>query len=418
MITITDIHGRDIDIDINVNGDDIYTLAGIVLVVPTGTPQDVAVNTIEAMAPWDYVAPLPPTTSVPVGAGNLNYIINGDMSIDQRFNGGPNTIANPPTGAYYYTLDRWSYSAAPGSTLSQTMSRYLTSTFLTPPPPGFPYCLRYLRNANYSPPGNHAVYLSQGIEGDLISDLLWGTSDAKPVTLSFWVYCSVAGLHGGSIKNPNTVGGRGYPFSYTVPVTNQWSFQIIQIPGDATVGAWPIGNGLSIQLNFALSVGGVYAATPGVWGPGANIFGSVGQVGLNNINNTFAITGVKLEVGNVATPFQSETPAKKLADCQRYFQIIGAPGTPNRGSLGASSYSNSTTFVNYAGVSYRTLMRALPTVTLSNLTQQQVTSMQIGTIGNTACVAQWLNSLTTSGGQLFYTLNLDAELLGPSAGFP
>lgn len=59
MSTITDMYGREIDVQIDVDGQDIYTLEGITLAVPTGTPEAQAVSSIEAMAPPWYVAAEP-----------------------------------------------------------------------------------------------------------------------------------------------------------------------------------------------------------------------------------------------------------------------------------------------------------------------------------------------------------------------
>ena len=65
MSTIIDIYGRTIDVQIDVEGQDIYTLVGIILSVPTGTPQTNAVLSIEGMAPAGYVPPPPPPPPPP-----------------------------------------------------------------------------------------------------------------------------------------------------------------------------------------------------------------------------------------------------------------------------------------------------------------------------------------------------------------
>ena len=80
------------------------------------------------------------------------------------------------------------------------------------------------------------------------------------------------------------------------------------------------GNGVGAYLRFELGGSTTYRAAAG-WQSGnlVGVTGSVSVVGTNGAN--FYLTGVKLEIGSVATPFNRQSLAKSMADCQRYYQV-------------------------------------------------------------------------------------------------
>ena len=80
------------------------------------------------------------------------------------------------------------------------------------------------------------------------------------------------------------------------------------------------GNGGRVMLTFDLGVGSTYRGAAGAWAA-ANYLGATGAVSVVATNGaTFYLTGVKLEIGSVATPFNRQSLAKSMADCQRYYQ--------------------------------------------------------------------------------------------------
>jgi hypothetical protein len=237
-----------------------------------------------------------------IGARNQNRIINGDMRLDQRNAGGAITSADA------YSVDRW--GIAYSSTNSTASVQRVTDA-----PVRFTNSLKYTVTSAASPLANSSS-IRQVIEGFNISDLFWGTSNASPITLSFWVKSSLTGNFGGSITNGNF--DRTYPFPYTINSSNTWEYKTVTIPGDTT-GTWNTGNTAGIQVNFSLGAVSAREATANVW---ANTIARqpTGSVNLISTNGaTWQITGVQLEAGTVATPFERRSYGQELALCQRYF---------------------------------------------------------------------------------------------------
>jgi len=267
-----------------------------------------------------------------------NRIINGDMRIDQRNNGASGTAIST------YTIDRWYYAASQASKGTWTRQPSAAAGAL-----GFPYTLGFTSSSAYASLAADVFVFRQPIEADMVSDFAWGTASAQPVTLSFWVLSSLTGTFSGSLGGAAT---RSYPFTFSIPAASAWTKIIITIPGDTT-GAWVLsGNAAGATLMFDLGNGSNFRGPANTWASvdyrGAT--GSVSVVGTNGAN--FSVTGVKLEVGSVATPFPRQSLAKSLADCQRYYATGNVIFSGNVTS--ASGY--------YAAGSLPVPMRATPTL--------------------------------------------------------
>ena len=78
----------------------------------------------------------------------------------------------------------------------------------------------------------------------------------------------------------------------------------------------------------------------------------------DNTSNYLRMTGVQLEVGDTATPFEHRSFGEELAACQRYYEIIGSAGT---GDIVIGGYANNNTF--YETFQFKAEKRAAPTVT-------------------------------------------------------
>jgi hypothetical protein len=245
-----------------------------------------------------------------LGAGDSsamkNRIINGAMVIDQRNAGASYT----PTGAQPYCLDRWKVDISQASKLTVQQDAGAVT-----PPVGFTDYLGVTSTSAYSITSSDYFVLRQAIEGFNVSDLGWGTANAKTVTLSFWVRSSLTGTFGGALLNNGV--NRSYPYSYTISSANTWEYKTITITGDTT-GTWLVNNGIGMFVQFGLGVGSTFSGTAGAW-EGAYRFSATGATSVVGTNGaTFYITGVQLEVGTQATSFEYENYTVTLQKCQRY----------------------------------------------------------------------------------------------------
>jgi hypothetical protein len=312
--------------------------------------------------------------SAPQAIGD-NRIINGDMRIDQRNNGATGTASG-------YTVDRWQYQAAQAS--KGVWQRN------TGGPSGFPYSLYLSSSSAYASVASDYFQFSQAIEADMVSDFAWGTSNAQPVTLSFWALSSLTGSFSGSIRN--AANNRSYPFSFSIPTASTWTRVVVTVPGD-TGGTWVMsGNAGALVLAFDLGCGTTYRGPANAWAA-ANYIGVTGSVSIVATNGaSLFLTGVKLEIGSVATPYNRQSLAKSMADCQRYFQQPAV----SLGTNYAVGFADSTT--NFLSTMPLVVtMRAAPTVAFS-----AVGTFGIRLSGGTqvACTAVTLAAVTASAIQI------------------
>jgi len=282
-----------------------------------------------------------------------NRIINGDMRIDQRNAGASVT---PSSTGTTYTLDRWKIEVSSGSKISVQQNAGSVT-----PPTGFTKYLGITSLAATSLGATDYYILSQNIEGLNIADLEWGTANAQAVTLSFWVRSSLTGTFGGVLYN--YTGAISYPFSYTISSANTWTKISITIAGPTT-GTWLSDTGIGLSVVFGLGAGSSVSGTAGSWQSTLyrSATGATSVVGTNGA--TFYITGVQLEVGTSATPFERRLYGQELALCQRYYQRL----TSLSGNyVGFGVGRNVTTTASDIYIKYANTMRSAPTIGLSNV---------------------------------------------------
>ena len=239
-----------------------------------------------------------------------NRIINGDMRIDQRASGASTT----PSASGYHTVDRFGvfFSQVSKLTIGQNLDAVT-------PPTNFTNYLGTKTASAVSVAAGDYFFSQHVIEGFNIADLGWGTANAKTVTLSFKVYSSITGTFGGAVLNNGSA--RSYPFSYIISSANTWTDVSITIEGD-TSGTWLTNNGVGMYIRFGLGSGSTFTGASGAWTTGNYVqpTGSVSVVGTSGA--TFYITGVQLEEGSVATPFEHRMYGQELALCQRYYEVL------------------------------------------------------------------------------------------------
>jgi len=283
------------------------------------------------------------TPSISNMAGR-NRIINGDMRLNQRALG---TFTPTIAGSLAnYSIDRWTFQLNQSSKLTTAQS--------TVAPSGFTNSLLVTSSSAYTPSGTDYFALTTRIEGANVADLGFGLASAATVTLSFWVRSSLTGTFGANLTN--SANNRSYPFTYTISAANTWEQKTITIAGDTT-GTWLTTTGTGIEVNFSMGMGSTYGSgTAGAWaGSWSFPSGAVSVVGTNGA--TFYITGVQLEAGSVATPFERRPFGTELMLCQRYFYRINDADAVISGRCGTNTFIGTT--------SLPVMPRAAPTITPS-----------------------------------------------------
>jgi len=250
------------------------------------------------------------------GSSNVtfrNRIINGAMVFDQRNAGASVTPSSNPT----YTLDRWNLTFSQGSKFSIQQTPSATETgFATRVGAGFTNYLAATVVSSVSVGAGDYFAIQQLIEGLNVSDLAWGTANAKTITLSFLVRSSLTGTFGGALSN--SAGDRSYPFSYTISTANTWEQKSVTIAGD-TSGTWLTTNGVGMYVRFGLGAGATFSGTAGAWAA-SNYFSATSAVSVVGTGSaTFYITGVQLEAGTTASPFEYRQYGTEYNLCLRYY---------------------------------------------------------------------------------------------------
>ena len=336
--------------------------------------------------------------------GFRNRIINGDMRIDQRNAG----AAITPTTTPIYSVDRWR------TNISQASKMTFQQQVIASPQScdGNRYTLSCSTASAYTPTSSDFFGVNQFVEGFNTADLLWGTSSAKTITLSFWVYCGLTGNFGGAIRTGDG-SNYSYPFIYTINTANTWEKKTITITGP-TSGTWGTTNVVGLDVWFSLGAGSTFIGTANTWAA-ANYVHATGAVNLvstaSGSGGNWYITGVQLEAGSTATDFERRPYGTELALCQRYYYLL-----VNGSSQPIFSGFNASTTRAYGSVYFPVTMRANPVLVSTSGTNYYEIYQGTGTIRSTA-ITQDLASprgtslysdttgLTTGYGNFFYSIS-------------
>ena len=287
---------------------------------------------------------------------NRNLVINGAMQIAQR---ATSVASISSTGGTYNTADRQQMYIDTAGTWTQSIENG------APTGSGFRKSLKMLcTTANASLSAGSLLQVRQQIEGQNLQQIKKGTAAAEQLTLSFWVKSNVTGTY---IVSPyDNDNSRVVSKSYTINASGVWEYKTITFPADTT-GAFDNDNNGSLFVRFMLAAGTTYTSgtlqTTWASDTAANV--APGQTNLASAtNNYWQITGVQLEVGDTATPFEFKPFGEELKECERYFEksysYATAPGT----STVNSAYNVSGPTANLPGTRWRTHKRGAPTCTI------------------------------------------------------
>lgn len=283
---------------------------------------------------------------------NRNMMINGAMQVSQR-----STSVASITTSGYRTLDRFNLLVE--SIGTWTMSQDTD----VPTGQGFAKSLKIdCTTADGSPAAADRMFLRQNLEGQDLQRMKKGTANAESVTLSFWVKATKTGTHVVNLLDLDN--SRMICKTYTISTTNTWEKQEIVYTGDTT-GAFDNDNAGSLQLEWWLAAGtnSTSGTLQTTWGSLVAANRAVGQVNTaDNTNNNWAITGVQLEIGEQATPFEHRSFADELLRCQRYAYKIGGSRNDTYGP-GMGLYQDGNEF-NFGPVFPPATFRANPALTV------------------------------------------------------
>ena len=283
------------------------------------------------------------TANISNNLSNRNKVINGGMIVKQRAD---LTMTTTST----YSLDR--FRGTVGSSFNWSSA---TVTQSTTSPDGFGKSLKVDIASTNTPTGSQNAIIQTRIEGQDLQDLAYGTSSAKPCTLSFYVRSNKTGTY--CVQIANTANTKYVLFEYTINSADTWERKSVTFAGN-TANTINNDNALGFDINFHLATGSddhVSATSTWTTYPSGSFLATSNQVNLfDNASNEWYLTGVQLEVGSVATDFEHRSFAQELALCQRYYQTIGVGFiTACRGASSSQLLYSYTPPVN---------MRASPTI--------------------------------------------------------
>ena len=277
--------------------------------------------------------------------GRRNIVINGAMQVAQR----ATQVTGIGASGGYQTVDRWTISAA------NTAGRF-TMDQSTDTPSGFANSTKLTcTTADTSIAAGEILQFQTKIEGQDLQSLKKGTSDAEKVTVSFYVKGNASATYTCELHDRDNTRYNGQEFS----VTTSWTRIILTFTGDTT-GAFDNDNAVSMSLNFNLHGGSTYTGgtfSSNTWHTTANQrFGDNQTSFFDSTDRTFFITGIQLEVGSQATPFEHRSFGEELALCLRYCT------QSNPGNAIASGDRSFGRAPRPLMINFPTTMRASPTV--------------------------------------------------------
>ena len=280
--------------------------------------------------------------------GRRNIVINGAMNVAQR----SASVTGIGASAGYFTVDRFDMF------FSGTAGRLTQSQVAVTDLPGFANALKLqCTTADTSIASGETAQLQYQIEGQDLQQLKKGTSSAEKTTISFYVKGNAAATY--TIEFQDNDNSRHN--TQTFAVTTSWNRVSLTFDGDTT-GAFDDDNGASVRIQIYLQAGATYTGgtfTSNTWAgvTNANTVKSDQTMFFDSTNRNLFITGIQMEVGSQATPFEHRSFGEELALCQRYYFVL-IEGNGDRAGVGGYFSSSGIQFP----IQFPIRMRASPTL--------------------------------------------------------
>jgi len=289
-------------------------------------------------------------TSGQIG-GRRNIVINGGMQVAQR----ATQVTGLGASGGYQTVDRWTIS------VGATSAGRFTIDQISDGPDGIANSTKLTcTTADTSIAAGELLQFQTKLEGQDLQQMNKGVASAKEVTVSFYVKGNAAATYSVEMHDRDNTRFNSHEFS----VTTDWVRIVRTFAADADDGSSPYDddNAVSMSLNFNLHGGSTYTGgshTDNAWHETVNQrLGDNATSFFDATSRTFFITGVQMEIGSVATPFEHRSFGEELAMCQRYFQkVSGASGATHKRF--ARGHNISAT-LNESNVYLSTEMRIFP----------------------------------------------------------
>jgi len=309
---------------------------------------------------------------------NRNLIINGAMKVAQR-----GTSTTGVTSGVTYVADRMPFSLSSLGTWTLTQE--------SDGPDGFANSVKMdCTNADASPAAADYVFFFHRIEGQDLQQLGYGTSGAQSMVLSFYVKSNKTGNGTvGFFQTDNSFKHQSH--QYTINAANTWERKSIIVPSD-TSGVINDDNGRGFEIEWALNSGSNFSAgtLQSTWTALNNTNRNPSNLGIGGSTSDYwQITGIQLEVGDTATPFEHRSYGDELARCQRYFEqelsFDGNSGFWSGDTTGSTGY--------YMPISFKVEKRASPTIVITGENLSNFGSVN-STVNSTS---GWRPSATSTG---------------------
>ena len=308
--------------------------------------------------------------------GRRNMVINGAMQVAQRGTSATGLGAS----AGYFTVDRFDMY------FTGTAGRLTQSQVAITDLPGFANALKLdCTTADTSIAAGEEAQLQYHFEGQDVQKLKKGTSEAEKVTVSFYVKGNASATYTSQLydNDNNRIN------SQTFDVTTSWNRVILTFDGD-TSGTLDDDNGWSFSFLIYLQAGSNFTSgtfSSNTWADRNNpiIVKSDQTMFFDSTDRELFITGLQIETGEQATPFEHRSFGEELALCQRYYHSnTFATGK----TVSAGGAVNSTTIAVNAGMPHPVIMRSSPTGSVSDGTHFAVRHRNVATV----CTAVSLGS--------------------------
>ena len=246
--------------------------------------------------------------SNPIPGGSKNLIQNGAMTVNQH---GSVAVSADQT----FTLDRFQARLINGA------GRFtVTQDTTVPAGEGFGYSLKVdITTDDSSISASEYYVITHTIEAQNLQHLNFNNAASESLTLTFWARAKKAGLHGGAVYNNDA--NRSLVFSWTA-VADTWQKVTVPVPAETSAGTINNDTGAGLSIYWGLGAGNYLASDTDAWVAGAKLQVTSAVNDLDSTSNDFYLTGVQLEIGDVATDFAHEDIGTTFNKCQRYFKRI------------------------------------------------------------------------------------------------